>query len=488
MRTLLVITTGHSDVQLVIEGHRHKLDGDTCGTLHDAIKERSWSLVDAPSEKNRDLIKSLPAGGLSLCTPKLDAILTHLAHSLPTHALVFETTRQHERDPRLAGTVIEQRLRERGITQVTRVAFLTGDEKLEDRSNEIDAIVRRSVVATLSTAIGHLTEGLTPGDRVFVATTGGLPEANAVISELVRLHCVAGPTVTTLEVPDENRAGHDDRAVEEKFHPAAGYRARWHALSLVENGNFLAAWGAVSHLEGEPGQEWTRVIKWLANFAASLPQSPECDIPVLYHRYMAVRAALRVELALRAGDIPRAVHGTVAFLEAALWDHLGDRTLPHDTKHLFKFREPIANELVRERNPVGLSKTRQNSTRPFVIKETIDGEDWYSMDDSEICSLRAAKHYFKLAGLERLCKVVAGDIRQLRNDVAHTEPTPKLMQEARTRMQAASLWSSDDTFLSQPLVQDVLKELGEAEPKDLLVDLMAEVRRRLVPSAGRSAP
>jgi hypothetical protein len=72
-------------------------------------------------------------------------------------------------------------------------------------------------------------------------------------------------------VPDGDRAKQDDRAVEEKFHPAAGYRARWHALSLIEKGNLLGAWGAVSHLEGSPGQEWTQVIKWLARFASSCP-------------------------------------------------------------------------------------------------------------------------------------------------------------------------------------------------------------------------
>src|SRR5205807_9301817 len=39
----------------------------------------------------------------------------------------------------------------------------------------------------------------------------------------------------------------------------------------------------------------------------------------------AVRAALRVEFALMADDVPDAVHGTVAFFEAALWDHLNER-------------------------------------------------------------------------------------------------------------------------------------------------------------------
>jgi|GEM_PF-425286 len=149
-----------------------------------------------------------------------------------------------------------------------------------------------------------------------------LPRGRALselaFAEIVRLHAMRGPTVTALEVPDRERVEGEDRAVEEKFHPSAGFRARWHALSLIEKGNLLGAWGAISHLENELGQNWTQVVKWLANFAASLPIPEACDLPVLNHPRMAVRAALRVELALRAGDIPRAVHGTVAFFEAAL--------------------------------------------------------------------------------------------------------------------------------------------------------------------------
>jgi len=54
------------------------------------------------------------------------------------------------------------------------------------------------------------------------------------------------------------------------------------------------------------------------------------------------------------------------------------------------------------------------------------------------------------------------------------------MNVARSRMQTAALWSNTDTFLSQPLVQAVLKELGEASPENLLANLLTEVRRRLV--------
>jgi len=480
MTKLLVMTVGQTDVQLVVNEQRHKLDGNTCGTLHDAIKERSWSVVDAPKGRSRDLIKVLPEGDLPLCTPKLDALLAHFALSLPTSVLILETRRQDARDPRFAGEVMVCRLRDRGVENVTRVAFLTGDEQLEDPSNEVDAVVRRSVVARLSNAIGLAVASLKPDDRVFVATTGGLAAANELINELVRLHCVGGPGVTALEVPDGGRAEQHDRAVEEKFHPAAGYSARWHALSLVEKGNLLGAWGAVSHLEGVPGQEWTQVIEWLAYFASSLPLPTTCDLAVLNHRRMAVRAGLRVELALRAGDIPRAVHGTVAFFEAALWDKLLEHFErdPQDARWLKLKAGAVAptGKLLRE----GVD---DDKNRPFETKSRPDGQGWFWFHESG--AGRFARDYVKSDPLKKLLEAV-DKVKALRNDVAHNEPTPELMNDARDRMQSVVLWSNTDTFLSQSLAQAVLKELGEAEPEKLLVNLLAEVRRRLVAPA-RSA-
>lgn len=488
MTTLLVMTAGQTDVQLVANEQRQKLDGSICGTLHDAIKERSWSVVDAPKGRSRDLIKVLPEGDLPLCTPKLDAVLTHFAPSLPTSVLIFETNRQNPSDPRFAGAVMERRLRDRGVENVTRAAFLTGDEQLEDPSNEVDAVVRRSVVATLSNAIGLATASLKPGDLVFVATTGGLAAANEIINELVRLHSVGGPKVTALEVPDGGRAKQDDRAVEEKFHPAAGYSACWHALSLVEKGNLLGAWGAVSHLEGAPGQEWTQVIKWLACFASSLPLPAACDLAVLNHPRMAVRAGLRVELALRAGDIPRAVHGTVAFFEAALWDRLGERierSPDPKNRRFFKVKSgeaPTGDKLLRRGD--GSDDDRK---RPFELKEPVGGIAWYWVYDGDGGpAARIAKYFLQSDALTKFDGALGTSIRELRNDIAHNEPTPELMKDARTRMQKAALWSNTDTFLSQPLVQAVVKELGEASPENLLANLLTKVRHRLVAPASSS--
>jgi len=474
MTSLLVMTVGQTDVQLVVENQRHKLDGNTCGTLHDAIKERSWSVVDTPSSRSRDTIKTLPEGEQKLCTPKLDAVLAYFGATLPTSALIFETNRQDAGDPRLAGEVMERRLRDRGVNQVTRVAFLTGTEQLEDPSNNVDAVVRRSVVATLSNAIGLAAANMKPEDCVFVATTGGLAAANELINELVRLHSVSGPSVTALEVPDGDRAKQDDRAVEEKFHPAAGYRARWQALSLVEKGNLLGAWGAVSHLEGAPGQEWTLVIKWLAHFASSLPLPRGCDLAVLSHQRMAVRAALRVELSLRAGDIPRAVHGTVAFFEAALWDKLLEH-FERDAKDIrwLKLRAKAAaptGNLLRESG-------KDHKNRPFESKLRHDGQAGFWFHESG--AGRFARCYVKSDPLKNLLDAI-DKVKALRNDVAHNEPTPNLMNEARCCMRTATLWSNTDTFLSQRLVQDVLRELCEACPERICEDLITTIRSRLV--------
>jgi hypothetical protein len=479
MTSLLVMTLGRTDVQLAVGNERHKLNPDTCGTLHDAIKERSWSVVDAPSTTNKRFIKELPEGALQLCTPKLDAVLAHIAPSLPASVLIFETNRQVDDDPRFAGEVIERRLRDRGVENVTRVAFLTRDEKLEDPTNVVDAVIRRSVVSTLSNAIVRAVSNLKPDDSVIVATPGGLNEANELVNELVRLHSVGGPQVTALKVPDGNRANGHDRAVEEKFHPAAGYRARRHALSLVEKGNLLAAWGAVSHLEGVPGQDWIQVISWLAAFASSLPLSEDCDFAVLRHQRMAVRAALRVELSLRAGDIPRAVLGTVAFSEAALWDKL----LEHFERT--GARKGVG-EVVRLKDaaPVPTGKLLRNdepdeSQKRYCPFERLDDGTYLFFEDG---AGRFARDYVKSDPLKDLHDVI-GRVKALRNDVAHNEPTPDLMKDARSRMQDAALWSTTDTFLSQALVQEVLTELGEGNPKHLLPNLLEKVRYRLVASS-----
>lgn len=494
MNDLLVLTTGQTDVQLVVDGVRRELRKDRCAALHDQIELRAnWRIVDAPVRK-AEPVEAFPDGELVLCTPKLDAVLSKFA---PSAALLLETRREAKAapsDPRFAGAVLEERLKARGVGDVRRRAYLEGSERLETPSEPRDAVIRREVVHRLEAAVRESLEALGPS-RIVVAATGGFPTVCNLVEEVVRLHATI--PVEALEIADGSLESPPtaDRTVPRSSvpEPLVSFQSRRRAMELIANGNLLGAWAVAEPLHSDEAERaWTQVIEWLACFASSLPMPERCDIPVLTHRRMAVRAALRVEFALRAGDVPRAVHGTVAFFEAALWDHLGEKTSRHPSKRQFKFHVDPAEELVRERDAArrdALSKTKQREDRerPFIFKETADGSDWYWIDDNEICAVQIAKHYLKLDSLTRLGQALAGEIRELRNDVAHNEPTPVLMDDARRRLREASLWSSINGFLSQPLVQGVLSELGIQNAIALRDDLIGTVRARLVSSVNGSA-
>lgn len=115
MMALLIQTTGQSDVQVVVDGIRHELDGKICGKLHDEIARWTWSLVEPPPQKG-ERTRNLPASDLILCTPKLDAVLDFFDGVPPAAALIFETRRALDSNSRLAGTVLERRMRELGVS------------------------------------------------------------------------------------------------------------------------------------------------------------------------------------------------------------------------------------------------------------------------------------------------------------------------------------------------------------------------------------
>ena len=60
------------------------------------------------------------------------------------------------------------------------------------------------------------------------------------------------------------------------------------------------------------------------------------------------------------------------------------------------------------------------------------------------------------------------------------------MNDAKSRMVAAGLWSTQDIFLTQPLVANEMADYGLERPDALADELIATVRSRLVnrPSVG----
>jgi hypothetical protein len=487
MKCCLVLTTGQTDVQVVIENKRYKLDGKNCGDLQQKIHDCEFEFVDSPQNRARETFSDShdTKGRIAICTPKLDAILAYFTEKPPCSVLILETTRTISSDPRLSGHFLKGRLIEQGVkeAEIAICSFLEGEEKLEDSRDPRDAVVRRGVVIKIATAIAERTKGLEKQDKVYVAATGGLAAANETISELVRLHCAGGPTVTSLEVPDGPNTQREEVAFEEKFHPASEIRARWQALSLIENGNLLGAWGAVSHLVYQPGQEWTEVLVWLKQFASSLPLDDKCDLPHLNDKRMAVSAALRVELALKAGDIPRAIHGTVAFFEAALWDGLNDcvkRVKVKDGSTLFQINDEHLGKIAGLMWEDGKPYKDHNDTKPFFFVKTEDGVNLYKIYDSNLTAGNLARVFLGRESLFCLFKTLTGKIRDLRNDVSHNLPTPELMDSAKATMVKKELWGSNDTFLDQKLIMSVLTELGVGSPTSLWSELFSEIRKRLI--------
>lgn len=481
MNVLLVLTAGRTDVQLVVGEARQQLKEKNCASLHDEIERRrgDWQLVDSPVSRQGEDAESLPRGPFALCTPKLDAVLHYMKESgiALTAALILETRRDAQaatQEPRFAGAILADRLRERGVADVQTVSYLTDKEHLEDREQPRDSVVRRAVVRRIDGAIRDRLEALNPA-HVIIAATGGFPVVSNLVEEIVRLRSCGSAQVELLEVADGARAKPptEDRAVPRHStpEPAASYQARRHALELVYGGNLLGAWGAVQHLHSDDVEHrWTRVVEWLACFAASLPLPNDCDISVLTHYRMAVRAGLRVELALRAGDIPRAVHGTMAFFECALWDWLD--AYDFQGEGITKLK---VNEYLLPPQPSADQKRR--------FRKEKGGGTWHIDDYASGGGIDAWLLVLKKPGLSAFWQALTEDIRAMRNDVAHNEPTTGLMDDARRRMAAAQLWSNDNTsptFLTQPLVQGVLRELGEQQPDRLCADLISTVRLRLL--------
>ncbi|GIW42347.1 MAG: hypothetical protein KatS3mg076_2924 [Candidatus Binatia bacterium] len=482
MSTLLVLTVGQADVQIVLDGVRYELRKNRCAALHDGIERRGYVLCDAPVSKGAP-VDRLPEGELKLCTPKLDAVLRKF---VPTAVVLLETRRDAESapgDPRFAGAVLEARLKAKGVQTVWRRVYLQGAERLENPNEPRDAVIRREVVERLEDAIRESLRAVNPS-RIVVAATGGFPVVTNLVEEIVGLHAPPPAALEVLEVADGAQASPPtpDCAVPRTSvpEPIVSFQARRRVLQLIDKGNPLGAWAVAEPLySDETEREWTKVIEWLARFASALPIPGDCDIPVLKHSRMAVRAALRVELALRAKDIPRAVHGTVSFFEAALWDHLLDHFERTGGKHrgldVLRLKQnaspPQEPKLLRNKQ----SDEKDKRNCPF---EQLDDGTYIFFEDG---AGRFARDYVGKDALKKLTDVI-NRVRDLRNDVAHNEPTPELMDSARERMVTVGLWSNGNNprFLTQAIVQDVLKELGVEGPSRLCDDLIETVRDRLL--------
>ena len=360
------------------------------------------------------------------------------------------------------------------------VSFLSGQERLENPGEPQDAILRRDLVALLECAICEAIAS-SGAARVVIATSGGFPEVSSLVRELVHLH--AEVQVLEVEVPEPSKGSEAvDLASERRARtdPSQVVAAKRHALALVEQGSFIAAWGAVAHLHDEPAcRPWTRVIRWLYQWASSLPfddSEEECDLSFPSREQRAANAAMRGELALRCADVPRAVQGSVSFFEAAVWDHLYAR-------HIEEQAERTKDDRAQFRVTPDPEEKQAIAAVPATDSQ---GRKLYTINNFSDKSRSIARDYLRRHGpaeTTALLKLESKipDAQHLRNLVAHGEPRTDRIAQAQQKMEKLQLWSTSapPRFLSQPLIRDVLAELKVDAPEALCDRLIAEVRRRL---------
>lgn len=511
MSGLLIYTTGDTDVQLVENGQRWELKRDIA---QEFSRQHGWSVVssDIPKADPKEK-KGIPKEGpFQVCTPKLDAILHYLRgqNIAIERALLLYTDRPTQpngrQDPYHVIPVLEHRLSQEHIEPYSVTYLSAGDLEGAPEGPAQDSALQRSVAQCIERAIAqHLSQ---TSDDVVIAVLGGHPVIREVVDELVPLHA-RGRQVLHLRLPDLSRTTPTTPSSEaassgylEKparytpSSPSATISARRHALTLIEKGNFVAAWGAVAHLEQEPScQRWVQALRWLYQWATSQPIDEACDVPIINETTGAAAVALRVEQALVNGEFHRAISNTSAFFEELVWAHLrsgyvtdsGQRTDKGEPLYFVTPEPPRTDGFPRPRQdprgrvPARVAAELSAQSQPRRICNFGKGHGailTYLVDNSEparrhtpgICATHA------LARLAPMAEQVQGE----RNNTAHSEPDRDQLHAATDTFRTLHLWTPDNHFLSAPLVAAALREINVDDPEHLFDNLVAAVRDRLI--------
>lgn len=492
MSGLLIYTTGDTDVQLVENGQRWELKR---GIAREFSRQHGWSVVssDLPKADPKEK-KGIPKEGpFHVCTPKLDAILHYLrAHNIAIErALLLYTDRPTQpngrEDPYHVIPVLEHRISLEHIKPYSVTYLSAGDLEGAPEGPAQDSVLQRSVAQCIERAIAqHLSQ---TSDDVVIAVLGGHPIIREVVDELVPLHA-RGRQVLHLRLPDLSRTTPTTPSSEaasfsylEKparytpSSPSATISARRHALTLVEKGNFVAAWGSVAHLEQEPScQRWVSALRWLYQWATSQPIDEACNVPIISEITGAAAVALRVEQALVNGELHRAIANTSAFFEELAWTHLRSGYLA-DSGQRTNNGAPLYIVTPEPERSKGFPQQGQ----PRRVCNFGDGHQdilKYLIDKSELAR-RHTPGIFATQALELLAPMTE-DVQSARNNTAHSEPDRDQLRAATATFRDLGLWTADNHFLSAPLISAALREIGTPDPESLFDRLVAAIRARLL--------
>lgn len=365
------------------------------------------------------------------------------------------------------------------------VEYVQGNERIEDKAGNFSALALQrinSAVAACRAALSN--EEIEP----WLATSGGVPDAKAVVRAAVELHF--GPPRTILRREDGIAATFARSAQESLI-------ARRHALTFVRRGALVEAaavaepfatepsclpWvhalSCASHFfDGNPveayangnhpksASAWERSItpppKFLRTLARSIapPQGKRCLL-----------AGLRAEAALRNGRWLEAINASVTFFDAALRDAIEQR--------YGRFNDITRQLTLRAGVDIEPALLAPVDTRFSCFDKKSNKVHTGGKHTERWCSHLTAE----METLHRCYQEGENNPNQWRNANTHAILTDNQIEAARASFINAKLWvqhGAHTSFYAAPAIQNTLRALGASvdNPLDIIIK---EVERLLL--------
>jgi hypothetical protein len=407
--------------------------------------------------------------------------------------VIFYTHRENDKqEPIAVGKILADWLKKYfGLTDnVFHVNILPNRKRIEGPDDR-DYPVNRFTVKIIDKTVRELAESADK-NSIACVSAAGMQDIKNIIKACVRFHFRPWQErFIEMEVKERQ-----DEAVKISQLPTAvdSFHAREHAISLIHKGNFAGAYGAVKHLENDEYENhWVQKVKdvsdyfggqleyrddlsdYLKDFAKS--ESPRCLL-----------VAMRTEAALLSHRIADAISLTCTFLDAAILDAI--TSFQHQNKPSGIDEDKIqmhysANHQIDDRLRQNKCLTQQGRHYRYNVLSQCT-EIWLEVMNQDQDMVHFMNYHAALG------RRFNGRVpKHLRNANTHSLLKTGRLNQAKDVFVRAGFWATDaeqpiagSCFLAQPLVDNVLTELGESEVSKRYAELIEGVCGELVKALG----
>ena len=328
-----------------------------------------------------------------------------------------------------------------------------------------------------------------------VSVGGGMNDLKPLIKSCARFHFSAD-RYFELEVKEERDT---TPYFSDKYVPISvdSFRAREHAVELIKQGDFAGAYAAVRHLASDSAEEeWVKPVQLVSDyFSGMLLESSFADYKgTLLDKVLSTDQAkkprcllvgMRVESALRLGQISKAIDLTCTFFDAALHDaienHPGVEVLDEYNKKItFADQSSLLAEIHRLQaiNQIDVFKSHTGNTYEYLAFNKALSERW-----AQALKIDALKVY--VGKMDIKDRTSNWKPRDLRNTNIHSLIPDTLLKQAIGVFNYADLWGivsldkpyseHKGCFLGAPVPKAVLMHFIQEQPLDIYNSLVRDL-------------